>query len=453
VSHRLAARCAAHTARTFVCMAFWLASGVLSPATTHAAEQQHDDFWLTSTPGAFHGWSVSGAVLHSAGTHAGVALRARPHTVLPCSPADIDGGQAQPDPVTGLCIGHDPVQSAGRYYNGSRFWFGTLVSPVHRTVRPIDQLIASWNAATPDGTWLEVHVRLLEPSGWTRLFRLPIWASGSGTIRRHSVNHQITPEGRVDTDTVMLPSTRLATAYQLRITLFTARVGATPLVHLFAATASRDSPLWPAVAPDRAAWGTDLVVPQRSQMAVRFRGLGYGGGGEAWCSATSTSMVLAYWAKVLHRPGLNRSVPEVARSVYDATYDGTGNWPFNTAYAGEFGLTAYVVRLDSMSALEHWILSGVPIVISVAFGQGDLPGEPIGASDGHLMVVRGFTHSGDVVTNDPAAASDSGVRLIFNRAALERVWRNGSHGTAYVMYPAGWSASHRSRINHASAAT
>jgi len=327
-----------------------------------------------------------------------------------------------------------------------------MMSPVHRTIRPVDQLIASWGAATPRGTWLEVHVRLLEPSGWTHLFRLPIWASGSSAIRRHSVDHQNTVEGRVDTDTVVLPSNRPATAYQLRITLFTVRAGTSPSVHLIAATASHDSPLWPAAEPDRAAWGTDLAVPQRSQMASQFRGLGYGGGGEAWCSPTSTSMVLAYWAKLLHRPALDRSVPDVARGVYDATYDGTGNWPFNTAYAAEFGLTAYVARLDSMAALEHWIGSGVPIVISVAFRQGDLPGEPIGVSDGHLMVVRGFTHSGDVVTNDPAAASNSGVRLVFNRAALERVWRNGSHGTAYVMYPDGWLTTHPTRIDHSSGA-
>jgi hypothetical protein len=69
----------------------------------------------------------------------------------------------------------------------------------------------------------------------------------------------------------------------------------------------------------------------------------------------------------------------------------------------------------------------------------------IGVSDGHLMVVRGCTGNGYVITNDPAAASDSAVRIIFNRVALERVWRKGSHGTAYVLYLAGWPSTHMVR--------
>jgi hypothetical protein len=149
-------------------------------------------------------------------------------------------------------------------------------------------------------------------------------------------------------------------------------------------------------------------------------------------------MILAYWAQVLHRPSLVHSVPAVAAGVYDATYDGTGNWPFNTAYAATFGLTAYVTRMSSLDALQGWIARRVPIVISVAFSRGELPGEPVGVSDGHLMVVRGFTRSGDVITNDPAASTDAGVRIVYPRAALERVWQEGSHGTAYVIYPPAW---------------
>jgi hypothetical protein len=149
-------------------------------------------------------------------------------------------------------------------------------------------------------------------------------------------------------------------------------------------------------------------------------------------------MVLAYWGQMLGRHNLAVGVPAAAAGTYDATYDGTGNWPFNTAYAARFGLTAFVTRFASMDALEPWIKARVPVVISIAFGSGGLPGAPIPSSGGHLLVVRGFTRTGDVITNDPAAPSDPSVRTVYRRSDLQRVWQDGSHGTVYLIYPRGW---------------
>jgi hypothetical protein len=41
-------------------------------------------------------------------------------------------------------------------------------------------------------------------------------------------------------------------------------------------------------------------------------------------------------------------VDHAARSVFDYDYDGAGNWPFNTAYAGTRGLDSFVTRLRSL---------------------------------------------------------------------------------------------------------
>ena len=53
---------------------------------------------------------------------------------------------------------------------------------------------------------------------------------------------------------------------------------------------------------------------------------------------------------------------------------------------------------------------------------------------GHLLVIVGFTSSGDVVVNDPAAATASGVRRTYDRAQFEKAWLGGSGGTAYVIH-------------------
>jgi hypothetical protein len=372
-----------------------------------------------------------------------VRIQSQPGKVERCASPDIDGGAARDDVAVGLCAGRDPVRRGDyghhlSYYNGGTFFYGTMVSPVRHLARPIDHLIASWDAATPAGTWLEVHVRVEEGQRWTHWYRLSIWARDFRTIHRHSVDHQNDAGGGVATDTFYTAPHRPASAYQLGVTLFTASPDVSPSLRLIAVVASHDTDTYPSVAPDRSVWGTDLAVPQRTQMLPQYQGLQYGGGGEAWCSPTSVSMVMAYWSQVLHQPDLNRTVPDAAQGTYDATYDGTGNWPFNTAYAASFGLTALVTRLTSMSQIERWIKARVPLVISIAFQQGQLPGEPLGVSSGHLIVVRGFTRTGDVIANDPAAATDAGVRMVFPRAALERVWQAGSHGTVYVIYPPGW---------------
>ncbi len=177
------------------------------------------------------------------------------------------------------------------------------------------------------------------------------------------------------------------------------------------------------IASDREAWGTELNVPMRSQMI-------YKGGGEVWCSPTSTLMVLAKW-------GHSVPVPDAADATYDYVYEGNGNWPFNTAWAGTFGLEAYVTRLSSMSQVEEWISAGVPVVISYAFGEGELPNTPIASSAGHIMVVRGFDTNGNVIVNDPAAASDGAVRIVYDREKLEQLWLKHSGGTVYLIYPKG----------------
>jgi hypothetical protein len=174
-------------------------------------------------------------------------------------------------------------------------------------------------------------------------------------------------------------------------------------------------------------------------MLPAYRNLGFGGGGEAWCSPTTTSMIMAFWGNMLHLPQLVLPVPAVAAGTYDYAYHGAGNWPFNTAFAGSYGLTAYVERFSSFDQIEPWIQASVPVAISISFRPGELTGAPIPSSPGHLLVVRGFTPRGDVIVNDPVAPSDPQVRMVYQRAQLERVWQRGSHGTAYVMYPPGWA--------------
>jgi hypothetical protein len=326
-----------------------------------------------------------------------------------------------------------------RAYHGTSYDVGSWTSSVVTPGFAFTQLVASWSASTPKNSWIEVRVKVAG-GHWMVLGR---WASSDKHVRRTSVPGQSDAAGRVDVDTWKAVSS--ASSYQLQVRLMR-RAGASsasPSVSFVGAMASRVSGV-PAVSAPGPARGVVLPVPAYSQMVHRGEFSQYGGGGEAWCSPTSTAMVLGYYGRLPAAssyawvgPRADPWVDEVARRTYDASYEGTGNWPFNTAYAASRGLSAFVTRLRSLAEAEAFIAAGIPVITSVSFSSGQLAGAPISSTAGHLLVVVGFTSSGDVVVNDPAASTASGVRRTYDRAQFERAWLGGSGGTAYVIHDVG----------------
>jgi len=145
-----------------------------------------------------------------------------------------------------------------------------------------------------------------------------------------------------------------------------------------------------------------------------------------WCSPASLSMINAYH-------GIDAGVPETAREVFDRAYNGTGNWSFNVAYSGRLGLRGVVAHLRNLDHAARLIERNLPIALSYSWHGDELPGAPLEQSDGHLVVLCGFTSSGDCAVNDPAAPN---VRVVYPRSALERIWQRND-GIAYVIAPVG----------------
>lgn len=314
-----------------------------------------------------------------------------------------------------------------------------------------DELITSWSAATPAGSWLEVSVRGRSAAGratsWDLLAR---WQAGI-RFEKRSGDAQSDDGTTLATDTWRTPG---LAALQLRVDLYR-KAGSTarPTVSEIATmTSDVPSAAGPTSRPGPAA-GTVLAVPRFSQMTHTGHYPQWGGGGEAWCSPTSTSMVLGYY-DALPPKRLRQWVPadhvdpwvdHAARATYDHAYDGTGNWTFNTAYAAPLAGSAFVTRLRSLREAERFIAAGIPLVASIAFDRGELDGAPIGSSNGHLLVIAGFRDNGDVVVNDPASASRRGVRRTYDRAQLERIWLEASGGIVYVIHDADHPLPQRTR--------
>jgi hypothetical protein len=330
--------------------------------------------------------------------------------------------------------GSDPyaagTYSGGNYYNGGSFFVGEATSPEISTAFNYKEAIASWNVSTPAGSWVEVQFRAQYGTRWSKWYILGIWASDDSTIRRHSVQLQGDSDGFVAVDTFVSSNKKETTnKFQLKLRLFSADGGSTPSVRNASVAYSTAAPKTASVsAGNPAKWNTLIHVPECSQMV-------YPDGGEVWCSPTSTSMVLAY---LDHYVGAcEPRVRAAVEGVYDWIYDGHGNWPFNTAYAATQGYEGYVARFTSLAKAEEYVAAGVPVIMSIAWGKGDLTGADIESTNGHLLVVVGFDADGNPIVNDPASPDDDSVQKTYLRSEFEPLWLQASGGTVYLIYPEG----------------
>jgi hypothetical protein len=338
--------------------------------------------------------------------------------------------------------------TAGTYtdpfgYGDIAYESGSWTSPWTAVPFSFDELVASWNATTPTTTWIRVEVQARGSARETKWYTLQVWASGDTDIHRTSVSGQGSVDGFIAIDT-FIRSKKAAPldSYRLKVTLYRkAGSSATPSVRFVGAMTSG---AFSYAIPSTFTGGfVDLNVPTLSQELHAGHFPEYDNGGEAWCSPTSTAMVLRYWglgptpAQLGVFPGSGHADGDVdyaARYVYDWNYLGAGNWPNNTAYAANFGLNGFVTRLRSLSEAQLFIEAGIPLVASI---NGRLPGFEFGKTSGHLLVIRGFTATGDVITNDPAVFANADARKTYGRADFEDVWLGGSAGIVYVIYPTG----------------
>jgi hypothetical protein len=337
-------------------------------------------------------------------------------------------------------INADGVDDSGTYQ------YGTWTSPVHETSFAFNELVSSWNATTPAGTWVQSEVQpQLEDGHWAKWFILGRWSSGDSDFHRTSVGGQGDNDGYVAIDT-WFAHDHPAVAYRLRLTLYR-RAGSntTPSVTRYSAVASNltnEKNTFPSATTMN---GTtiDLNVPKYSQEIHHGEYPQFDGGGEAWCSPTSTAMVVAYWqrspsgSELVGIPYADPWVDYTARNVFDYHYLGAGNWPFNTAYAASRGLVADVTQLHNLTEAEPFIKAGIPLVASIAFESNKLSGADIKSTNGHLVVIAGFTGDGRVIVNDPASPDDASVEHVYDRAQFENAWIGGSGGIVYVDRPAG----------------
>jgi hypothetical protein len=278
------------------------------------------------------------------------------------------------------------------------------------------QAIASWDGSTPTGS-IEIYLSAKVNGTWSKPLAIAEW---SETAERTSRKSQA-PGLRVFVDTLVVDSaTGRADALRITARLRGSKAGGKgPVLRGLGISVSGPS----------AAQPTDLLVPEISQMLVKD-------GGAKMCSPTSLGMLLSYWSGK-ESEAWNQEIPAIAKGVFDADYSGYGNWSFNVAYANAMSdgkLRAFVTRLRTVEELGALVTSGIPVIVSLQWEADEMTGAAIRATDGHLLVVRGFDTKGDLIVNDPADPDGTHVRRTYDRTQFKRAWRR-SQNTVYIIVP------------------
>ena len=315
---------------------------------------------------------------------------------------DLDG--FAPDPEGFLKVSNGP--------DGKPAALATAVSPPIQAPFPFDAVSPSWNVALSSGAVFGLELQVTTGTAWSEWIPFGLWgeAPASPGVRSLAI-------GALKEDTLELKAP--ARALRLRLTMVNPERGPARVRLAAAALDARSRPV--PTTPFRGG-SADLDVETRTQKGEQAS---YASN---ICSPTALAMVLSYWGHKAPTADWVRRVHDTADGIY-------GDWPFNTAAAAESGVEAVVVRMNGLDELEDELKAGRPVIISVTFKEGELPGAPIRRSDGHLLVVRGFTPSGDFIVNDPAAPDAGSVRRVYPRAAIRKVWLMNKRGVAYRIRP------------------
>ena len=350
----------------------------------------------------------------------------------------------------------DGVDGSGPYVSG------TWTSGVTNLSFAFNELVASWNATTPAGSWIQVEVQpQIDDGHWAKWYILGRWSSERLDLPPH-LGRRSGRRGRLRLDRHLLregpPGDRVPPAGDA---LPAAAHGASPTLSRLSAIALEPDEPEERLPEPTTMTGTavDLGVPQYSQEIHHGEYPQYDNGGEAWCSPTSTSMVVAYWSqKTGHelQPDPGRVLVGDGGAAVAAAPGSVGRLHrprglrLPLQRRRQLAVQRRVRRLArpgrrrdrSCTTCARRSRSSRPASRSSPRSRGSRTSSTaaIKSTNGHLLVIEGFTADGTkVIVNDPASTDDSAVKHFYDREQFERAWIPASGGIVYVIRPVGWT--------------
>jgi len=267
------------------------------------------------------------------------------------------------------------------------------------------EISPSWNSQTNKDNSVELLIRIKVEENWTGYISYGVWSTDGNNIGISK--NQSDELVNVTTDRIFINNNKFGDAVQIKV-IFR---GNGPKLKLIAFTTDSGA--------EEKVMGDYLKiidnVPMISQLASGHKD------SHSICSPTSLTMVLKYH-------GISVELNDVTNGTFDTGSELYGNWPQNSAYAGEQGMRAYTKKCVSINTVKNLIAQNIPVVASVVSKEKEaLDGAISAFPSGHLMVVVGFKIIDDVeyiVVNDPAANSNEEVRKNYKLDQWIKVWRH-----------------------------
>ena len=144
------------------------------------------------------------------------------------------------------------------------------------------------------------------------------------------------------------------------------------------------------------------------------------------CSPTCLAMLLRHFQKPIHWLDFVDTCRDEATGMY-------GIWPRGIWAASRQGCIGAVEVFDGWKGASRLLDNGLPFVASIRYSEGALPGAPMSASSGHLVVVHGMDEE-NIHVLDPAASTVGEVARSYPSSAFGNAWLQ-HRGAAYVLLP------------------
>lgn len=317
--------------------------------------------------------------------------------------------------------------------NGSYVTEGSFISPEIQ-VPKFEYMVLSWNADTPEGTYVEAEARVLvnhfDESGnniqtWTDWLS---WGKWSPHIDRKSESTDL-PLAKVVTDELKIKGTSGETAevVQIKVTLHTDNKEVTPILRYIHGSLKNTlegqsiKKIIDKEIDENKIYRTIKI--QNFSQSIRCPKIS-----GSICSPTTMTILL-------NRLGEDLLPEEVAHSSFDSNY-GFGNWSFATAIAGSYGYKSYV-DYTTIEGLKAEISKGYPVGVSVQYSNEKNDKYPYiegvtGCTPGHLMTICGFLKRGEdeyVVVNDSYAKDNESASREYKVEEFKNAWKN----VAYIV--------------------
>ena len=284
---------------------------------------------------------------------------------------------------------------------------GYLILKPQNSAEPFNEGLPSWNGTAPhDSSSFKVQMRFPLSTGWSPWLTVGFWKANIWS------NYGSTSYsgGYIDYDNVKLFSYQ--SSWQFKVIFERKNIKNAPpslnKLSFFVSDSRTTSSLnYSEIIndnPPQIFIPTDFIYQYAVDPII----------GPDICSPTSTSMVLKSY-------DIEVDPYKFAKDNYDPYFKIFGIWPRAVQNAAQYGLVGAVTRYRNWSDTYDVLANNGRIVMSI--------GEPL--YSGHLIMLAGFTSSGNPIVHDPA--KNNGYAYVYNKSSLSHSWFDKG-GVAYTLY-------------------